>query len=77
MSITVDIWDINAAKVLEIVHDLRKEGMIQGLDFDFSFNPVTLVDYQDGYLDSQKASYGSFTFHTEKYATYFILKYKQ
>ena len=57
---------------MEIVRELRKQGMIQGKDFDFAYNRV----YDDGIIDYKIAkSHVKFTFYKEKYATFFILKW--
>jgi hypothetical protein len=74
MTITVRLDNIKASTVMDIVHELRREGHIQGEDFDFAYNP----NYSDGFseYDSNKKSYAEFMFHTEESAFFFKLKYE-
>lgn len=48
-----------AADVLEIVRELRRQGLVQGNDFDFKYDHTVSMFY----------------FYQEKYATWFALKY--
>lgn len=63
--------DIRAT--LEIVHDLRAQGLEQGQDFDFAFHPSTGWDLLD-HVDSDNA-HVSFMFYHKKWATWFELKW--
>lgn len=69
MSIEV-IVDKSVNEIMEIVHELRGQGYVQGVDFDFSYSPHKW----DGFtLTSTR--FTKFTFYKEKYATLFALKY--
>jgi hypothetical protein len=61
---------IDAARTLEIVREIRKQGLVQGIDFDFSYNQ----NQWDGIV-GEIPKHAIFTFYTEKYATFFALKY--
>jgi hypothetical protein len=71
--IEVKVVNKSANEILDIVRDLRTQGLIQGQDFDFAFHQV-----QWDFLDDSRPEYPRYTifkFHTEKYATLFALKY--
>lgn len=56
----------NAAEIIDIVLNVRSQGWIQGIDFDFEYYPPTEPDYE---------KYAVFTFYTEKYASWFALRW--
>ena len=56
---------------MEIVRELRKQGLIQGKDFDFSYNKTKEYII----AEAPMPKHATFIFHTEKYATFFALKY--
>ena len=62
---------ITAARTIEIVHELRQQGMIQGTDFDFTY--IKSLEYTTA--KSPMPRHTIFSFNTEKYATFFALKY--
>jgi hypothetical protein len=55
---------------MDIVQDLRKQGLVQGTDFDFAYNPPKW----NGFTQAQE-KFTVFNFYVEKYATLFALKY--
>ena len=59
---------------MEIVQEIKQQGMIQGKDFDFSYHPSKYHADHDIYTTTAIAN---FIFYTEKYATFFVLKYSQ
>ena len=59
-------------EIMEIVRELREQGLVQGRDFDFAFHPATYNN--DGY-EAVGARHTIFTFYTEKYASFVALKY--
>jgi hypothetical protein len=72
MAIKVTVIDKGPNEVMEIVKELRAQGMVQGKDFDFAYHQAKYdVHGYDG-VENRKTI---FTFHTEKYATLFTLKY--
>ena len=66
----ITIHDRSANEVLEIVKELRQQGLVQGTDFDFSYNQ-SRWDPMIGEVPKSAI----FSFYTEKYATMFALKY--
>lgn len=67
---TITLRDADATRTLEIVRDLRVMGLVQGTDFDFAFyrkhwDPMT----------GDMEGFTKFTFYTEKWASWFALKY--
>jgi len=67
----VKIENRSIEEVLRLVNELRQQGLIQHQDFDFSYIPGSW-DMHNG----PEPSGAVFTFHTEKYGTFFSLKYK-
>lgn len=59
-------------KVLEIVYILRKEGLKQGIDFDFSWHPENNYGF---FNEEDYKKHVIFTFHNDEYAMMFALKY--
>ena len=59
-------------EIIDIVKELRLQGLMQGEHFDFSFHQ-TEYDPITGHLIEDR--YTLFTFYAEKYATLFALKY--
>jgi hypothetical protein len=57
-------------EIIEIVRELRQQGMVQGKDFDFAY-------YQSKWDDmlGEIPRNVEFKFYVEKYATLFSLKY--
>ena len=70
--INVDVQLEETLDVLSMVHDLKEQGLVIGVDFDFEFMPVevdpkTYVTLKDKHV--------KFTFHNELWASWFILKW--
>jgi len=66
----VRIYDLRAARVLEIVQELRDSGLKQGEQFDFAYTPPYTDDWTKTVL-----SMAEFTFYQPALATMFTLKY--
>jgi len=66
----IKVFNSDANEVLAIVHELRKQGLIQGTDFDFEYHPSKW----DGFSIDEPA-YTLFKFYKEKWATWFSLKW--
>jgi|LakMenEpi03Aug12_release.lakeMendotaPanAssembly.Ray.scaffolds.fasta_scaffold3514074_1 hypothetical protein len=62
----------SAGKVMDIVHELREQGCVQGTDFDFAYQPEENDNFS---FEPVKSRHTTFTFYTEKWATWFTLKY--
>jgi len=66
----VRIYDLRAARVMDIVQELRDSGLKQGENFDFAYTPP----YSDDWKKSVK-SMAEFTFYQPALATMFTLRY--
>lgn len=63
----------SANEAIDIVHDIRRMGLLQGIDFDFKFMP-TECDPASGQVITDKHTV--FTFYDDKWATLFALKWQ-
>jgi hypothetical protein len=70
MTVEVILHDLDAWVIMDIVKKLRADGCVQGQDFDFAF----YRRYWDPMTGDTKG-FTKFTFYTEKYASFFSLKY--
>jgi hypothetical protein len=70
--IKVIVKDKDPNEILSIVHDLRSQGLVQGTDFDFAYNKA---EYDNFGYEPAVERHTVFSFHTEKYATLFALRY--
>jgi len=75
--IGVDVKEVILSKgtpgeVIEIVREMRANGMIQGKDFDFKYMPVK---YDTNGWEVVTEQHTVFTFYEESYATWFALKW--
>ena len=61
--------DVN--RILEIVRELRSQGYVQGVDFDFEFHKP----YWDKLTNETTDRYTKFIFHTEEISMLFALIY--
>lgn len=66
----ITIHDRSANEVLEMVKELRQQGLVQGEDFDFAYNQGRWDE-----MIGEVPKSAIFSFYTEKYATMFALKY--
>ncbi len=73
MAVTVVVKKLAVPEVMDVVRELRNQGLSQGVDFDFAYTPS---ESSDGFsMEPLRERYTTFTFYTEKYATLFALKY--
>jgi hypothetical protein len=72
MAITVVIEHVNASQTLDIVNDIKRQGMIVNEDFCFQFEPAQYSETGWELLTPKRTV---FTFENEKYATLFTIKY--
>lgn len=70
----VNIEDLTVNETMEIVYELRRQGYIQGVDFDFAYYPEVMNNFSG---DPLRFKHAVFTFYVEKYATLFALKYSK
>ncbi len=59
-------------EVLDLVHELRSQGLVQGSDFDFAYHQAKYDPITGHHVEDK---YAVFKFHTEKYASLFALRY--
>jgi hypothetical protein len=57
---------------MEIVRDLRTSGCVQGKDFDFAYNQAS---YNNDSWEAVTPRHTEFRFYTDKWATWFALKF--
>jgi hypothetical protein len=74
MAVDVAIPGITADRMLEIVRDLKKQGLVVNRDFNFRYQPA---QYDNDGWSQVTPKQCVFTFVNEKYATLFILKHGQ
>ena len=72
MAVNITIMHKSATTIMDIVRELRAQGLAQGTDFDFAFSPAK---YNNDGWDPVTPRHAVFTFYSEKYATLFALKY--
>jgi len=70
--ISINILHTKPDRIMDIVRELRTMGMVQGKDFDFAFNQAS---YNNDSWEAVSPRCTVFYFYTEKYATFFALKY--
>jgi len=68
--INVKLLNTKPDRIMIIVRELRDVGLVQGKDFDFAYHQ-SRWDEMIGEIPSETI----FHFYTEKYATFFALKY--
>ena len=68
----ITVIDIDATRTMEIVRDLRSQGLKQGHDFDFSFHQA---QYDLTSYEAVENRHAKFKFYDDKYATLFALRY--
>ena len=66
----ITLHDRSPNEVLEMVKELREQGLVQGTDFDFAYNQSRWDE-----MIGEVPKSAIFSFYTEKYATMFALKY--
>jgi hypothetical protein len=71
MTSKVTLHDRSVSDILDIVHTLKSQGMVLGVDFDFAYSPP---EY-DGFTGIETARKCDFTFYTDSLATAFALQW--
>ena len=72
MTAKVEIPYLKPDQVMDIVRELRKQGLVQGKDFDFAFHQA---EYDLFSHEPPTPRYTVFTFYNDKHASFFALKY--
>ena len=70
--IEVKITDLYPNDIIDIVKELRDQGYVQGIDFDFEYHQPKYLDWAG---DVEYNRYTIFKFYKEELATWFNLKY--
>lgn len=73
MAVEIVIQHLIPTEIMVIVRNLREIGCTQGTDFDFAYTPENI----ELFGTNNYHRFTVFTFYTEKYATWFRLKYSQ
>ena len=71
--IEVKILDKLPSEFLEIVRELKQQGYVQGVDFDFAYHPPKFDNFSG---DAVYNRYVLFTFYKEELATWFSLRHQ-
>jgi hypothetical protein len=67
---TVSVHDIDPNQVMDIVRELRQQGMVQGQDFDFAYHQRKWDE-----IVGEIPKHTDFVFYNDQLATWFQLKY--
>lgn len=70
----VIVTDCTPQEVMDIVRNMREQGLVQGKDFDFAYSHA---NYDSINFIKDKPSQVIFTFYDEKWATMFVLKWAE
>jgi hypothetical protein len=74
--IEIRLFDKDINEIFDIVHDLKKRGLVSHKDFDFTYIPsediYTENDYHNGITIPKSVI---FTFYKKSIASWFALKY--
>jgi len=68
----IKVIDIDANRTMEIVRELRAQGLLQGRDFEFSYHQAK---YDNDGWSAVENKHARFRFTDGKYATLFALRY--
>lgn len=71
MAVIAILKDKGPNEIMEIVREMRQQGLVQGKDFDFAYCPPE-EDWMNGI---REARYTKFTFYEEKWGTWFTIKW--
>ena len=72
MTTEITILERNASQIIDIVLEMRKQGYVQGRDFDFAYNPPR---YDNFSYDPVMQGCTIFTFYEDALASWFAIKY--
>lgn len=72
MAIEIIVKNRIVQEIMDIVRELRTQGLVQGVDFDFAYKPPVWDNFSH---DPVQEKHTVFTFYTEKYSTLFAIKY--
>ena len=67
---TVVIYNIDPTQVIEVVREIKQQGMTLGKDFDFAYNQSKWDE-----MTGEIPKHTNFVFYNDQMATWFQLKY--
>jgi hypothetical protein len=67
---TVAIHNTDPTQTMEVVRELRQQGYVQGVDFDFAYNQSRWDE-----MIGEIPKHTDFVFYNDQLATWFQLKY--
>ena len=73
MAVEVIVKQRHVVEIMEMVYQLRSQGLWQGKDFDLAHYP----ELYDTFAGTTRERHTIFTFYAEKYATLFAIKYAE
>lgn len=68
----VVIMDRDPSYIVDVVRELRANGFVQGVDFDFAYRPSSWDNFSGDAVYNRSTI---FTFYKEEIASWFTLKY--
>ena len=72
MTTEIKIFENNVSRIIDIVFELRKQGYVQNIDFDFAYNPPR---YDNFSYEAVTRGCTIFTFYDDRLASWFAIKY--
>lgn len=73
--IEVVVNDLTAIDAIDIVHELKNHGYVQGIDFEFSYHKAEYDGFSS--YNETHGKYTVFTFYNDAVGSWFYLKYKK
>lgn len=72
MSITVVLKDFDVTETLQLVRELKDQGLVVGKDFDFAYHQAKWDNFSHEAVNNKHVK---FTFYNEEHGMMFVLKY--
>jgi hypothetical protein len=72
VTIEIKLLERNANRVIDIVIELRRQGYVQGQDFDFAYSPERYDNFSH---EPVMRAHAVFTFYDDSLASWFAIKY--
>jgi hypothetical protein len=66
---------IDVIKTLEIVSEIKQQGWVLGIDFDFSYHKAMYDNFSGSNWEPEIESHCVFTFYNDSNASYFMLRW--
>ena len=75
VSMKVILEHKGAGEVMEIVKELRNQGCMQGIDFDFAYHKPMYDNFSGSNWEPELEKHTVFTFYNDVNASYFMLRW--